>query len=308
MTIWLPGITLSLITTGVLVFFLYRHQSSDSRERNKEIDIYLKQFNELATEREKGIIDADEEAKIKTELGRKILTCNHKLAQQPDPKMLSPKSTLALAVGLGFFLILGTQLIHTKIGHPGYPDQPIKVRLEETEASINSRMSTARMFEVMTGKSWNAEIKKADEMLNQWAELKAEDSSGYVALLRQSFEDSFERQNFAQASHYKRELISLLGNEASVQDYLGLANAMVLATNLYITPEGEEVISKVLTLDENNYTANFYLGLMFSQVGRPDQTFEIWNSLLSKQPNTQNIWKYYIQTNLNGMAARAGLQ
>ena len=88
--------------------------------------------------------------------------------------------------------------------------------------------------------------------------------------------------NFENAAIAQMSLVKLLGEQVSTEDLYQLAELMVISLNGYVSPEAEALLRKVLSRDNDNGGALYYLGLMYANLDRPDLAFEIWRKLLKK--------------------------
>ena len=308
MILWLPGILFSVFVAGIVTYLIFHFRSYNIQENNQEIEALIVQLERVRIEIQTGQISEIEGNKLEAEIGRRIIANNRKFETQPFGKNLSPRHVLVIAFGVGAFILIGSQFLHNSLGMPGYRDQPIKIRLAESQKIKDARLTFSQAYQETSGQDFDLQVALATETMKRWKQPHSDNQVIYLIRVRDGFRDSFLEQKFVQAWAYKKELISLLGPDTTLQDYLDLLNATVLATNLYITPDAEELINEILTRDQNNYTANFYLGLMYNQINRPDRTFTIWNRLLLEDTETTNPWKTYIEANLTEIANQAGIR
>jgi cytochrome c-type biogenesis protein CcmH len=108
------------------------------------------------------------------------------------------------------------------------------------------------------------------------------------------------------AAEAQARIIALRGAAARAEDYAGLADLYVLATDGYVSPEAEAAVNAALARDPANGTARFYLGLMWAQTGRPDLAFRIWKALLEDGPE-EAPWIPPIRDQIAFLAAAAGV-
>jgi cytochrome c-type biogenesis protein CcmH len=100
-------------------------------------------------------------------------------------------------------------------------------------------------------------------------------------------------------------LVKLLGEQALTEDLYQLAELMVISLNGYVSPEAEALFRKVLSQDDDNGGALYYLGLMYANLDRPDLSFEIWRKLLNRGPDDAP-WVPLIRQQIMEVAWRAG--
>ena len=111
--------------------------------------------------------------------------------------------------------------------------------------------------------------------------------------------------NFKNAAIAQMSLVKLLGEQVLTEDLYQLAELMVISLNGYVSPEAEALFRKVLSQDDDNGGALYYLGLMYANLDRPDLSFEIWRKLLNRGPDDAP-WVPLIRQQIMEVAWRAG--
>jgi cytochrome c-type biogenesis protein CcmH len=81
---------------------------------------------------------------------------------------------------------------------------------------------------------------------------------------------------------------------------------MILAADGYISPEAEDALRQSLQRDPRNGPAQYYLGRMMTQVGRPDIGYRIWVEALRTSP-ADSPWAQAMRAQLEELAFRAGV-
>ena len=111
--------------------------------------------------------------------------------------------------------------------------------------------------------------------------------------------------NFRAARRAQTRLIDLLGDAANAGHYLELAEIQFLAAGGYVSPETEALLQEVLRRAPGNGAAQYYMGLMYAQQGRPDLGYPIWRDLLAaSEPG--DPWIGPIRDRIEEVAALAG--
>ena len=305
MEIWFPGILLSAIASGVIVFILYRH-NPDKTESNFEIRVYGKQLEELKQQFEEGLISSNELTQAKSELGRKILQSDKQFqkSQITNESQLDGYKLILSAIVV-LTLIVGSQLIHNYLGSPGYSDQPINKRVETAKNLKDNRLSQVEYLKSLGGiETDEREIFDTIERLEQ---VNSQNAVDYQNVLRILIQASLAEDKLFLASQLNNHLVSILGDEATLDDLIYQVEIMIYSTQLYVSPEAEIVILDILDRDPQNLEARFYLGLMYEQVARPDFTFEIWSEILVDNSDTESPLLDYIKSHIGGVAQRAGV-
>ena len=131
---------------------------------------------------------------------------------------------------------------------------------------------------------------------------RPDDLQGHVLLAR----SEAALGNYVAAYSAQERVIVLRGDAATATDYADLADMMVLAAGGYVSPEAERVLETALSRDPENGIAQYYMGLMMAQTGRPDIAFRVWDRLLRASPSDAP-WLPPILAQMEEMAFRAGV-
>lgn len=305
MEIWFPGILLSAIASGVIVFILYRH-NPDKTESNFEIRVYGKQLEELKQQFEEGLISSNELTQAKSELGRKILQSDKQFqkSQITNESQLDGYKLILSAIVV-LTLIVGSQLIHNYLGSPGYSDQPINKRVETAKNLKDNRLSQVEYLKSLGG--IETDEREFFDTIERLEQVNSQNAVDYQNVLRILIQASLAEDKLFLASQLNNHLVSILGDEATLDDLIYQVEIMIYSTQLYVSPEAEIVILDILDRDPQNLEARFYLGLMYEQVARPDFTFEIWSEILVDNSDTESPLLDYIKSHIGGVAQRAGV-
>ncbi|WP_237072644.1 c-type cytochrome biogenesis protein CcmI [Pseudaestuariivita rosea] len=201
-------------------------------------------------------------------------------------------------------------LIFDGVGAPGYGDLPHQARIQTAEMARDTRPSQAvaeQEFETRRTSAGRPPAVSRDQALLQQLrdilENRPDDLQGYVLLAT----TEARMQNFAAAHRAQARVIELLGDQVTAEDYADHAELMVLAAGGYVSPEAEAALDGALARDPNNGRARYYSGLMFSQIGRPDVAFRIWQQQLDEGP-ANAPWIAPIMRQIELVAMRAGAQ
>lgn len=305
MEIWLPGLVLSAITSAVIVFILFRLKPGKT-EKNLELLVFSKQLEDFERQHKEGLIPLNELMQARTELGRKILNSDKKFQTSFNNRDSQPVSIkLMLAIIVCFTLIVGSQLVHNFLGSPGYSDQSIKKRIDFSQNLKDNRLSQVEHLKTLGDITEEKnEYLKTIESLEQFESQNDEDYQNIVRILIQK---SLTEEKLFLASQLYNHLISFLGEKASLDDLISQVEVMIYSAQLFVSPEAEIVILKILDRDPNNIDARFYLGLMYEQIARPDLTFEIWSAILVDSSDSESPLIDYIKTNIGMVAQQAGI-
>ncbi|MGY6410022.1 MAG: c-type cytochrome biogenesis protein CcmI [Alkalilacustris sp.] len=101
-------------------------------------------------------------------------------------------------------------------------------------------------------------------------------------------------------------LIEALGEAATADDHVFLADLMINAAGGYVSPEAERALETALRRDPRNPLARYFTGLMLAQTDRPDLAFRLWEQLLQDGP-PDAPWIGPIRAQIEFVAMRAGI-
>ena len=305
MEIWLPGIILSAIASGIIVLILFK-QRPGKAEGNLEFQVYAKQLNELEQMHREELIPSSELFQAKSELGRKILNSDKQFQNTEIADLRQfDRRTFFLSSIIFFSLIVGSQLIHNFLGNPGYVDQPINKRIEVSHTLKDKRLSQSDYIKTLG--NFEDEEREFIDTIERLNQAKSQNEKDYQDLFRIFIQASLAEEKIHLASLLYNQLILYMGEGVSLDDLVTQVELMIYSSQLYVSPEAELVILAILERDPTNVNARFYLGLMYEQVARPDLTFEIWNDILVANDDVDSPLIDYIKSHIGEVAQRAGI-
>ena len=305
MEIWLPGIILSAIASGIIVLILFK-QRLGKAEGNLELQVYARQLDELEQMHREELIPSSELSQAKSELGRKILNSDKQFqnTEIADVRQFD-RRTFFLSTIIFFSLIVGSQLIHNFLGNPGYGDQPINKRIEVSQTIKDNRLSQSDYIKTLG--NFEDEEREFIDTIEQLNQVKSQNEEDYQDLIHVMIQTSLAEDKIHLASQLYNQLISYMGEGVSLDDLVTQVELMIYSSQLYVSPEAELAILAILERDPTNVNARFYLGLMYEQVARPDLTFEIWNDILITNADDNSPLIDYIKSHIGEIAQKAGI-
>ncbi|MEY4984694.1 MAG: c-type cytochrome biosis protein CcmI, partial [Pseudomonadota bacterium] len=194
-----------------------------------------------------------------------------------------------------------------RIGAPGYPDLPLAERLAMSQAAMENRPSQAEAEAAAPDRRLTEGVDPSFLTLMDQLRQAVADRPGDLRGLELLASNEARLGNYPAARAAMEQLVAAKADAATAEDFAALAEIRVLAAGGIVTPEAEEALIRALTLDPKNGTARFYSGLMFAQVGRHDQTFQLWEPLLREGP-PDAPWIAPIRDGIEDVAWRAGLE
>lgn len=306
MGFWIVAGAMAL-AAGLMIGLAFRRGAASADHAAKvtaapdDTAIYRDQLAEVDRDLARGVIGTDEAERLRVEVARRILDADRAQAARTAlparaAKWALPVTILALAASFGLYQWLGA---------PGYADLPIAKRLALSEAYRKDRPAQAQA-EASAPKppapAADADFLALMDKLRQAVKDRPDDLRGLDLLAR----NEAALGNFVAAKEAEARLVAVKGDQATAEDQAALAEMMILAAGGYVSPQAEEVLVKALTLDARNGTARYYSGLMFNQIGRPDQAFRLWEPLLAESP-PDAPWVAPIRSQIEDTAWRAGV-
>lgn len=304
MGFWIAaGAFSAMVAMAVLAAYL-RPRGSAIPAAAYDLQVYRDQLQELDRDVARGVISDEEAERAKAEVGRRVLDADRAL-QQAEAAEAKRGAFDKVFMGVGLALTMaGAFGVYLQIGAPGYPDLPLETRIEMVEEQRANRPSQDEAEQQVTFREGVAPQPQREALVAQLRtvlEQRPDDAEGFALLAS----NEAALGNFRAARIAQARLITLLGDEATGQDYIDMAEMMVLGAGGYVSPEAEAALSRGLQLDPRNGTARYYAGLMFAQQGRPDRAFPIWRNLLAESaPGAP--WVEPIQLQIEEVAMLAG--
>lgn len=298
---WLLCALLVLAVTVAIAAPLWHERSAPSAA-SFDLQVYRDQLREVDRDLERGVIGADDAERLRTEIGRKVLDADKRVAAAApvlsQGKHLGALGLLAVAMagGIGLYLWQGA---------PDSPDLPLSKRIELAEQSYQSRPSQAEA-EAAAPKI-NAPEAEPDyldlvEQLRKKVAEKPDDPQGQILLATHEM----RLGNMQAAREAQQKLVELRGDQASTEELIRLVTVMLSAAGGVITPEAEEVLARALDQNPQLPQGRYLMGLLQLQNGRPDRAFPIWRDLLEEGPQDAPWNQLILAANIEDLAWIAG--
>jgi cytochrome c-type biogenesis protein CcmH len=302
---WTATVMLALAMVGLLVLALMRGQRNTGPAEAFDLQVYRDQLSGVDREVQRGVISQEDAERLRTEISRRILSADAKAqasgAGGQQPRVLG----MAVAALIGVIVIGGGFGLYTQLGAPGYGDLGLSTRMEMAQAARENRPSQQEAEAQMPATSDPALQPEYGDLVQRLRGAVAErpnDLQGHILLAR----SEAALGNYIAAYQAQGQVLSIKGDGAIGADYADLADMMVLAAGGYVSPEAERVLEGALTRDPQNGVAQYYMGLMMAQTGRPDVAFRLWDRLLRQSP-PEAAWLPPILAQIEEMAYRAGV-
>ena len=298
---WIPALGLLLAVALVLLRALRQPPLADII-RDADQRVYRDQLAEVERDIAKGSLAAEDGARLRAEVARRLLDAD-RAAHLPEPpppaRSATPVTLVLILLGAGF------ASYYFWLGAPGYPDLPLTQRLARATEFYNARPSQdAAETRVDPQGILPSDPAEADllQQLRAAVATRPDDLRGHQLLAKSEADIG----NLSGARAAFQRVVAILGDQATPQDHVQLAELMIAAAGGIVTPQAEAELVKTLTVDPANGVARYYSGLMLAQIGRPDQAFALWRPLLEESAPTAP-WYSAIRDQIEGLAQAAGV-
>lgn len=274
---WGVAAALAMAVTGLMVAALARGREAAG---DHDVRVYRDQLKEVERDLARGVIGEDDAARLRTEIGRRVLAADADQGAAPAAGDGGPGRPLAAALIAALVLGVGGG-IYALRGAPGQGDLPMAFRLAEADRARATRPTQAeaeaRAAAALPPAPAPADPRHA-ELLDRLRSVMADrpnDLQGQELLAR----NEAMVGNLAAAARAQAMVVTLKGPVATADDLAMQAELMIAAAGGIVTAEAEAVLAAALDKDRTNGTARYFSGLMFIQTGRPDMAFRFWAPL-----------------------------
>jgi cytochrome c-type biogenesis protein CcmH len=307
MDIWGFGIIavgLALVVSALLAAALRAGRAQAQPTASYDVQVYRDQLAEVDRDLARGTIAAEDAARVRTEVSRRILAAD-KDARLADNK--GGRGSVALAVVLGMLLLAGSGVLYWQLGALGYADRGLKTRIElaaerRAERPTQTQAEAGQPQQPLAQED-NADYAALIEQLRATVAQRPDDLQGHILLAQ----TEARLGNFSQAAKAQAVVLRLKGDAVTTADLITQAELLIFAAGGYVSPEAEDALRRALNIDDTDGSARFYWGEMLIQTGRPDLGFRIWDALLRAGP-ADAPWMAPIRDRMPELADLAGVQ
>jgi cytochrome c-type biogenesis protein CcmH len=317
---WAIAAALALACLAAVFAPMLRGRAASLPRARYDAKVFRDQLREVEADRTRGLMTEAEARATEIEVSRRLLATVGDAAAGDAAEGPAPRRVSRLAgLGLLGLILVASGALYLRLGAPGADDQPLATRLARAaeeranrpgQAEIEAAIATSAAapagprIDAAPG-AGSAAIPPEDQaLINQLREVlktRTEDERGHRLLARTLTGVG----DWAGARAAQGEVIRILGDRATAEDYAAWAEFMILATNGYVSPEAETALGAALTRDPSNKLARYYSGLTLLQGGRPDLTYRLWTGLLAEGP-ADAPWIPTIERQIGEVARLAG--
>lgn len=299
MDIWIFWAVAACLCVGVGSLLIRATLGGHAAEGPRDVGIYRDQLAEVERDLARGILAPDEADRLRLEVSHRLLDADRRGTRA----MGASGSRLAAGVLIGAALA-GAAAFYLRTGAPGYPDLPNGPRLAALDAARHDRptQAEAEATAPATARPADPQFATLIEQLRAAVARNPDDLRGQQLLAR----NEAALGNFVQAAAAQRRALELQDGPRA-EDVAHLAELMAYAAGGYVSPEGEAVVRRALTLDPRQPLALYLAGLMMAQGGRDDLAATYWQDALAMAP-VDAPWRPAILRAMPQVAARAGIR
>ncbi|UYV38777.1 c-type cytochrome biogenesis protein CcmI [Rhodobacteraceae bacterium D3-12] len=310
MIFWITAVAIALVVTAVFVLTLLRAKPAAEHPAEYDLRVYRDQLREVERDLARGIINEADAERIRTEVGRRVLTADAKLRDSANGAAQPKGPTRALAALVALAVLVGTAALYPVLGTPGKRDQPQQARIAASDQLRATRMSQsdyeAKVREEQGDRKQPPPDPQFAELMTKLRKAVADnpnDLQGQQLLAR----NEASLGNYTASYTAQQDVIRLKGDTASAADFSSQAEMMIRATGGYVSPQAEEALKQALTRDPRNQPARYFTALMYAQNDRPDMAFRLMDRLL-QESRPEAPWVPAIRGQIEELAWRAGVR
>lgn len=253
MALWIILVSMTVVALAAVAWPLARARTVQAA--GSDLAVYRDQLEEIERDRADGRIGHDEFEAARIEVSRRLLGAAAAATTEAVPRGWRRIATLVSAIVV---IPAVAGLLYTLLGSPELPGEPIASR-DNGDGQVNSIAAL---------------IAKIENHLEE----NPTDGKGWevVAPVYMKLE------RYDEAVKARRNALALLG--ASPQREVDFGEALAFAAGGVVTADSKAAFERAMTLDADNVTAKFYLGLAAQQDGNRSEAARIWRELLAAAP------------------------
>jgi cytochrome c-type biogenesis protein CcmH len=274
--LWVIFAALTAFVLFTLLRPLTRGVKDDAARAAFDATVYRDQLAEVESDRERGLIGAEDAEAARIEIARRLLGTGADLrSDEPDKRQALARPIAILLTLIVPILALSLYLLD---GSPRLPDQPLAARLEAPGSDRNLEALVARA---------EARLREYPEEGEGWEVL----APVYMGWRR-----------YADAADAYANAIRLLGE--SPKRLAGYGKALVLAKEGIVSEDARKALERALALDDTLIESRILLIMAKEQDDDFAAAAEAWRGLLADAPQDAP-WRQLAEQRLAQDEARA---
>lgn len=261
MTFWILTALLSAIAMGFVCYPLLSRNVSVRSETDSEQTLYKARLLEIDKDFELGRLDEASAEAARTEEARRLI----KSTENTKPLNVSSTNKILVVVA-ALFLPLFSLPFYLSVGSPQEAMPPVVAENVNGEPSIEELLAVAEK-----------RLSTNPDDSNGWKVV----APVYMRMGR-----------FDDAINAYENVLRVEGD--SPEFLLKLADAHIEKNQGQVNDKAQNLVSRVLAIDEENAIAKFYTGIIALQSDKPDETLLIWQAMLDEAKGDEE-WVPIIQ-------------
>ncbi len=306
MLFWIVAIVIAVLAMVWILYPLLRPKTGTATRSEYDIRVYKDQLKEVETDLERGTVTEADAKASRTEVSRRLLAAAETQSHEKISGNAPKGATRFLAFVVLLFGLGGSVALYFDIGVPGLPDLPLQQRLNDrptqTEAETVAKRAQAADKSLPALQTPDPRYVELVNKLRNVLKDRPDDLVGHRMLA----DNLAQLGQYIEARKAQDEVMRILGDKATANDYATWAEIMIVAADYYVSPTAETALAKALQLDSENARARYYAGIVMLQRGEPARTYDIWNQLLKDGP-ADAPWINVIKSQIDAVAAQAGI-
>ncbi|MEO3998570.1 c-type cytochrome biogenesis protein CcmI [Mesorhizobium sp. CAU 1732] len=242
MLFWIIAALLTLCACLAVLLPIVRQRGVRAADAAFDLEVYQDQLNEVERDMARGVIEPEEAAQARAEIGRRIL----KIAAAASGHQADDSTRASRAVATAAILLvpLASWGIYAWTGSPDLPNQPLQARLEQSpdDSSLAELVSRAEGH----------------------LAANPEDGRGWDVLAP----IYYRMGRYDEASVAYVNAIRLLGSTGARE--AGHGEAIVAASGGLVSTDAQAAFERALEVEPGNPKASFLLATGLAQEGRRD--------------------------------------
>lgn len=304
MTFWIVASLIMLAVSALLIRALRGVGDAGLTGAASDLAVYRDQLSEVDRDLAKGVLTKAEAATVRLEVSRRLLEADQR---ENAAKAATRGSGLVAGLAVASITLIGGTGLYLTLGTPGAPDIPMTERLAMLDEAALTRMPQAEA-ETLAAPNLPVAPEAEPKFLDLMAKLRTaladrpDDVQGLTLLVR----NEARLGNYVAARQAQDKLIAVKADDVTADDLAVGIEMMVFSAGGYISPEAEDYLKDLLEQQPGRGSAQYFLGLLHAQNGRPDRAFPVWRRLLeNSRPDAP--WVPVILAEISGIASAAGV-
>jgi cytochrome c-type biogenesis protein CcmH len=296
-------ILIAAITVAAVLFILRPMLSTGigaARRGEYDLKVYRSQIDELETDRERGVISAEEARQAKVEIERRMLQAIRDA--EPEIEDRSRGRLIAgLAVAVGLPVAAG--LMYFSMGRPELPGQPLA---ERTDIPVRAAELAARAGGQPTPAETQEGLESVENMvgsLETRLENEPRDFEGWM-LLGRSYG---VMDRYGDAARAYEKAAALPEAQSDPAPHMQLGEALIFSSGGVVTEQAAAAFERTLEIDGGHPGARYYLALARGQAGDLQGAFDGWVALAQDSPSDAP-WMPALRSRLEEVARDLGIE